>query len=303
MDGSRFDHLVRSLTAVRSRRGLTRLLGGLAAAAVPLALGTGDAVAGSRIGGTPCTRDGQCLTNRCVGPKGSKKCSCSSQFKQCKQPDNTCKRARCHTDTQRCVVSNEPPDVVACTLPNAEGVCAGGACTVKACAAGFGNCDGEHANGCETDTNTSAQHCGACNDPCGPNQTCVDKVCTGGTTCPTCPGDKVCNEATDGFCSCPVDKPVQCEFNSARCSADPNTDSKRCGFHCYDCELSFAPGYRCCNGQCVNGCGPNTSGSCQEGPCGANCEPCSGGKVCCNLGPGTTSQCVDPGPLGYCPAP
>jgi len=162
------------------------------------------------------------------------------------------------------------------------------------------NCDGKNCgdpDGCE----------GLCTvqQGCGAAQTCVNAVCTGGCTqCPTCAGDKVCNESTGGFCTCPADKPVQCEFNSSRCSANPTTDSTRCGLNCYDCEVSYAPGYRCCNGQCVNGCGPNTSGSCQQHPCGPNCEPCTGGKVCCNLGSGTSSQCVDPvGVQGYCPTP
>jgi hypothetical protein len=94
---------------------------------------------------------------------------------------------------------------------------------------------------------------------------------------------------------------VQCEFNSTRCSADPQTDSKRCGLNCVDCDVSAAPGYHCCGGQCVNGCGPSTNGSCATGPCGANCQPCTGGAFCCNLGPGTSSQCVEP-VAGYCPS-
>ena len=189
-----------------------------------------------------------------------------------------------------------------------DGGCAGCARTVcqvgrccrppgKPCAKGGDCCSGR--------CNAKKRRCRGCpagTEPCG--GACVDAgTCGGGgTPCPAWSGDKICNESTDGVCRCPPDKPVQCEFNSTRCSAGPTSDSTRCGLHCYDCAVSFAPGYQCCNGQCVNGCGPSTSGSCQQDPCGSSCLPCTGGKVCCNLGPGTSSQCVDPVfPGGYCP--
>ncbi|MBK6534095.1 MAG: hypothetical protein IPF99_32365 [Deltaproteobacteria bacterium] len=54
----------------------------------------------------------------------------------------------------------------ACDLANATAACTAGACAVASCAAGFGDCDGNAANGCETDTRTSAIHCGACGTTC-----------------------------------------------------------------------------------------------------------------------------------------
>jgi hypothetical protein len=41
--------------------------------------------------------------------------------------------------------------------------CANGACT---CAAGFGDCDGDQQNGCETELESNARHCGACGRDC-----------------------------------------------------------------------------------------------------------------------------------------
>jgi hypothetical protein len=53
----------------------------------------------------------------------------------------------------------------ACAPANATGTCGGGLCR-PTCAAGFGNCDGADANGCETDTNVNLAHCGACGRAC-----------------------------------------------------------------------------------------------------------------------------------------
>jgi hypothetical protein len=43
----------------------------------------------------------------------------------------------------------------ACSLANATPVCMGGQCAVGSCTTGFGNCDGNPANGCETNLNTT----------------------------------------------------------------------------------------------------------------------------------------------------
>jgi len=71
----------------------------------------------------------------------------------------------------------------ACALPNATATCAGMACGVAACAAGFGDCDGAAANGCETPLAANRNHCGAC------GRVCASGVCTAGSCAPvpTCP--------------------------------------------------------------------------------------------------------------------
>ncbi len=49
------------------------------------------------------------------------------------------------------------------------------------CPEGLGACDGEAGNGCETNTNTSNEHCGQCGMPCDPGGgtgQCVQGVCT-----------------------------------------------------------------------------------------------------------------------------
>ncbi|MEZ4406093.1 MAG: hypothetical protein R3A52_06430 [Polyangiales bacterium] len=60
----------------------------------------------------------------------------------------------------------------ACALPNtATAGCTAGACSVVRCAEGFGDRDGDAANGCETDTRASEANCGACGACALPNVT------------------------------------------------------------------------------------------------------------------------------------
>jgi len=66
----------------------------------------------------------------------------------------------------------------ACRPTNATGVCAGGVCGVATCDTGFGNCDTNAANGCETDTRTSPAHCGTCGTACTTGARCEAGVCS-----------------------------------------------------------------------------------------------------------------------------
>jgi hypothetical protein len=78
------------------------------------------------------------------------------------------------TSVQHCGACGSP-----CAPPNATPSCQSGACRIGMCAAGFGDCDGSAANGCEVDTRTSLAHCGACGRGCtAPGN--GDAVCTNG---------------------------------------------------------------------------------------------------------------------------
>ncbi len=55
--------------------------------------------------------------------------------------------------------------------------CVAGSCGVKTCAAGFGDCDGNPANGCEVNTNTSSANCGTCGTLCANAKTCSNGLC------------------------------------------------------------------------------------------------------------------------------
>jgi len=105
------------------------------------------------------------------------------------------------------------------------------------CAAGFGDCDGNAGNGCETDLRASTQHCGACSNACasgaGATATCSAGVC--GLTCAT------------GLNNCDGNAANGCESTSA---SDPN--------HCGTCGQSCQGG-TCQGGTCV-ACGVCGSG-------------------------------------------
>ena len=54
-----------------------------------------------------------------------------------------------------------------CTPSNvSEAECVSSACTYTACASGYGDCDGNTANGCEANLNTDPSHCGSCSSSC-----------------------------------------------------------------------------------------------------------------------------------------
>ena len=66
----------------------------------------------------------------------------------------------------------------ACTdYPNTTEACVAAGCSYT-CGTAFQNCGGPSPD-CETDTNTSVMHCGACGRACGPSQTCDEGTCRG----------------------------------------------------------------------------------------------------------------------------
>jgi hypothetical protein len=113
-----------------------------------------------------------------------------------------------------------------CDFPNAEDLCPQGTCTLGLCDDGFGNCDGNDANGCETDTNSSSPHCGGCDLPCAPGDFCVDGGCQ--SACP--------------------DPTANCDM-SALNGCEVNTDTD--GLHCGDCSTVCSAAQTCATGTCA----------------------------------------------------
>jgi hypothetical protein len=65
----------------------------------------------------------------------------------------------------------------ACNLPHATETCASGVCQVGTCDAGYANCDGQHANGCETNLDADG---GTCAGAINLGSVCGDDGCRGG---------------------------------------------------------------------------------------------------------------------------
>jgi hypothetical protein len=138
----------------------------------------------------------------------------------------------------------------ACTAgTNQTATCVGGVCGTV-CNTGFADCNDDPTDGCETNTNTDVNNCGACDNACtaGTNQTatCVGGVC--GTVCNT------------GF--------ADCDPNVGGCETNTNTNVNNCG-------------------RCGNVCPAPTGGTatCTGGVCGGTCTSrtyCPTINRCCN---------------------
>ncbi len=174
-----------------------------------------------------------------------------------------------------------------CNLANASQACSGGACAIGSCNAGFGNCDNQVANGCETNLNTTVTSCGTCGNTCNlPNsaEACNNGACAIGT----------CDA---GFGNCDNQTANGCEINLG-------TNVGNCGTCGNACNLANASqacsggacaigscdaGFGNCDNQVANGCETNldtTVTSC--GTCGNACSFANAGASCssgtCALG-------------------
>lgn len=124
--------------------------------------------------------------------------------------------------------------------------CAENACSQIECKAGFADCNGIAADGCERALDT-ASDCGACDKPCArahAQADCSDQTCKTG-------------KCDDGFADCDADPSNGCETSL-------NDDA-----HCGGCNTVCASGMSCVNGAC--GCSDDTQcatgTSCCEGRC------------------------------------
>lgn len=164
--------------------------------------------------------------------------------------------------------------------------CSNGGCDYVACLPGFGDCDGNKANGCETNTNQNINHCGTCGKKCtaasGGTAVCSTGSC--GTSCspPTslCQAAGVCANLNNDVNHCGTCD-NQCTTNEA--NATPACNSTNCGFNCnsgytqcgsppnscVDTDTSVA---HCggCNQPCAQP--PNSTRFCSGGACGFNCN-------------------------------
>lgn len=206
-----------------------------------------------------CPAGNLCRGNRCV-------MGCSPT-QPCPTGQMCCTDACIDTNTNS---ANCGGCAMACDVPNAEPTCTMGRCAVGRCSGSFGDCDGNAMNGCETDTQSSVNHCGRCGNPCSApanaTATCADGVC--GFRC------------NDGFADCNMNANDGCEVDVR----NTVSDCGRCGNACMvangtagcamgvcnvaACNMGFAN----CDNNDANGCEVNTRSDVN------NCGGCS--RVC-----------------------
>ncbi len=64
----------------------------------------------------------------------------------------------------------------ACSFNHASGSCVAGSCVLGNCETGWGDCDSNPQNGCESDL-TSEQNCGTCGNSCEADESCINGQC------------------------------------------------------------------------------------------------------------------------------
>ena len=174
---------------------------------------------------------------------------------------------------------------------------------LSGCEADWGNCDGDPANGCETDLLSDLEHCGGCNQPCGApgtdsqcdNGTCnaSDTCLTGFADCNTNPADGCEVNLNDDINNCGSCGTVCAFDHAADACVDGNCTLGECDGGWADCNLDDSDGcesevaYDVDNcGACGNACNlPNVSDSyCYQGVCQIN--SCDNGWSDCDGVPG-----------------
>src|SRR5207249_904985 len=134
--------------------------------------------------------------------------------------------------------------------PNTTPTCTNGVCGAV-CRAGYADCNGSPADGCEVSLLTDANHCGACGHRCPIGESCVSGHCTCGSLDSDCPSGQVC-------CS-QVCRSLQGDLNNCGacgnvCTAPANATAVCSGGVCsYACIGPYAD----CDGRADTGCETN----------------------------------------------
>ncbi|HEY3256355.1 MAG TPA: hypothetical protein VGJ91_20490 [Polyangiaceae bacterium] len=196
----------------------------------------------SCVAGQICLTPSDCVGNDCNA--GRCALSCAAGLGNCDgDPSNACE-TNLRTDDDHC-----GDCATSCSLPNANASCAGGVCRVESCVAPFDDCNGDPADGCEVNTKTDVENCGAC----------------AAKPCPTVNGEAYCADSVCG---------ITCAENFSDCDGEPGNG----------CEKDVSRDISNCGG-----CGKTCTASagktawCRKGQCGET--TCAAGRGDCNGDP------------------
>lgn len=195
--------------------------------------------------GYACSGGSTCQSGVCVGGCAAGQMSCNG----------TC--VNVEADPNNCGACGNT-----CSASNGTPACLGGTCTVSACTAGYQDCDGSAADGCEVNTMNNVNNCGAC-----------------GHTCSVLNGTPGCSFGSCTIAACNADF-GDCDGNPADgCETNLSADVNNCGA----CGRACAPGGACVNGfctqpaSCTNGVQTSSTGvqtSCAPYVCSSTAPAC-----------------------------
>ncbi len=200
--------------------------------------------------------------------------ACTGSFRDC----DAMAANGCETDTQTAVTHCGGCGTACAARPHTTPSCAMGACRY-ACEDGYGDCDGNMENGCETDVRASTDHCGMCG-----------AACRYANALPVCVlGACVLGGCESGFSNCDGMAANGCETNTNT----SNTDCGMCGRLCAPanstprctvgmCTVSACnAGFSDCDRSVTNGCEVSTATSVAScGMCGRVCAPVNAVATC-----------------------
>ncbi len=224
---------------------------------------------------------------KCTNANGTTSCQggvckpvCSDGFASCDlDPIDGCE-TQTATDPNNCGTCGH-----ICVNPNGSVACSESKC-VAGCSNGWGDCNGNIADGCETNTTNTTAHCGSCNNGCvNPH---------GATSCVLSACKPVC---VSGWDSCNNDPTDGCETSLS----DDVTNCGSCGFKCFNdhgstacvssaCKPTCLSGWASCDNNVVNGCEKSiTDDPANCGGCGVVCTALHGSNAC--VGGGCVPDC------------
>jgi hypothetical protein len=161
--------------------------------------------------------------------------------------------------------------------------CIAGKCGGFKCAGGFGNCDGNTLNGCETSLATS-ENCGGCGVACAPGQECKLNLLTGKVECGCPEGETYCNlicfgSSCLGGCYDLATSKINCGGCGVGCDSQVDNLDAHINAQCrYGmCSSVCTEGYADCNRNPEDGCEVNTDRDPRNcGACGRTCDAVAG---------------------------
>lgn len=192
--------------------------------------------------------DAKCESGKCVVDQ------CKPGWKHCDASVQDACEQDVATDINNCGDCD-----VKCSSAHGSPSCVAGRCQI-ACQNGWGDCNGDPKDGCETPLDTSAANCGACGHACSAANASAT-ACVAGSCKPTCAGNfRNCSTPPSGA-------------TDDGCETDVNSSAAHCGACGRACNSNHTTSVTCDAGACVSGC-QSGWGNCNRPKTGADdgCE-------------------------------